>query len=301
MPKLLARALALVCAAASTAVSPAASPASASSAPAGATANAPSPRAWPAPVAHRGGAKESDENTLDAFRASLAAGCSRIETDIRMTRDGALVLMHDNTVARTTTATGSVEDMSAAEVRALRTKKTGASVPFLDDLLALRDGHPGLFLQLELKTNKKQYPDAVLAPYCLAIHRAVSARCPSSAFAYSSFDRRALAAMRRVAPDARLILLARACDETNIAAARSLGASAISCKLSAATPETVAQARRAGLVVGGWSAPALSDYQQAAELGLAFVTTDRPAEVIAWLAAQPTAASPAPPPAAKTN
>ncbi|NLF86295.1 MAG: glycerophosphodiester phosphodiesterase, partial [Lentisphaerae bacterium] len=45
--------------------------------------------------AHRGGRSEFDENTLSAFQASYAAGLRGFETDVRMCKDGALVIMHD--------------------------------------------------------------------------------------------------------------------------------------------------------------------------------------------------------------
>ena len=52
---------------------------------------------------HRGGRMEHDENTLSAFQASYDAGYRGFETDIRMTRDGALVITHDSSLERTTT------------------------------------------------------------------------------------------------------------------------------------------------------------------------------------------------------
>ena len=51
---------------------------------------------------HRGGRMEHDENTLSAFQASYDAGYRGFETDIRMTRDGELVISHDETLARLT-------------------------------------------------------------------------------------------------------------------------------------------------------------------------------------------------------
>ena len=59
---------------------------------------------------HRGGRMEHDENTLSAFQASYDAGYRGFETDIRMTRDGALVITHDSSLERTTDGTGTVEE-----------------------------------------------------------------------------------------------------------------------------------------------------------------------------------------------
>lgn len=70
-------------------------------------------------AAHRGSSADLPENTMAAFRAAVEAGVDQIETDIRMSKDGELVLIHDATVDRTTNGTGRVHDMTFAELRAL--------------------------------------------------------------------------------------------------------------------------------------------------------------------------------------
>ena len=79
--------------------------------------------------AHRGGAREFDENTLAAFKESYTRGLRGFETDVRMTRDGVLVILHDNALQRTFNGTGQVEEMSAEELRPLKTKKSGRPLP----------------------------------------------------------------------------------------------------------------------------------------------------------------------------
>jgi glycerophosphoryl diester phosphodiesterase len=84
--------------------------------------------------AHRGGAALWPENTLAAFRGGLAAGCSWIETDIHMTRDGHIVTFHDATLERTTNGRGRIADLTLAELRRLdagyRFSPDGRSFPF---------------------------------------------------------------------------------------------------------------------------------------------------------------------------
>ena len=70
--------------------------------------------------AHRGAMAYAPENTLAAFEAAIAQGAYRIEFDIRRTRDGELVVIHDATVDRTTDGSGAVADMTLAEVKRLR-------------------------------------------------------------------------------------------------------------------------------------------------------------------------------------
>ncbi len=76
---------------------------------------------WPGPesVAHRGSVHLAPENTLAALEAAIALGASRAEIDVRTTRDGVLVLMHDSTVDRTTNGSGALSEMTAEAVARL--------------------------------------------------------------------------------------------------------------------------------------------------------------------------------------
>lgn len=95
-------------------------------------------------VAHRGCWEGTSENTLDAISACIAFGIDMVELDVRRTADGALVLMHDDTVDRTTDGLGLVSDMTLDQVRALRVRVakggptaafTTRRVPTLDEAL----------------------------------------------------------------------------------------------------------------------------------------------------------------------
>src|SRR5690625_3089915 len=97
--------------------------------------------------AHRGGAFEFEENTMEAFRGSYEKGLRGFETDIRMTKDGELVVLHDDSLDRTHHATGPVEHKTAAELRDVSTKK-GQPFLFLDELLAYFADKPCIYLEL---------------------------------------------------------------------------------------------------------------------------------------------------------
>ncbi|MBI2384245.1 MAG: hypothetical protein HYV18_09275, partial [Gammaproteobacteria bacterium] len=77
------------------------------------------PRSGPHPLvsAHRGGAAYAPENTMPAFRNALRLGADQIETDAQLTADGALVLIHDDTLDRTTDCSGAVSAKTLAQVR----------------------------------------------------------------------------------------------------------------------------------------------------------------------------------------
>lgn len=93
--------------------------------------------------AHRGCLDSHPENTLPAFRQAIALGAQMIEFDIQLTKDSALVIMHDETVDRTTNGTGNVADLTLAQIRRLDAgvKKgasfTGTPVPTFAEVLAI--------------------------------------------------------------------------------------------------------------------------------------------------------------------
>ncbi|MFP6665290.1 MAG: glycerophosphodiester phosphodiesterase [Deltaproteobacteria bacterium] len=78
--------------------------------------------------AHRGGALEAPENTLEAFRNGIAAGADYLELDVHASADGEIVVMHDPTLERTTNGSGEVRRHTLAELQAL-----DAGYTFLDE------------------------------------------------------------------------------------------------------------------------------------------------------------------------
>ncbi len=104
-------------------------------------------------AAHRGWRSRYPENTMAAFRAALELGVDQIETDVRITKDSQLVLIHDPEVDRTTNGTGKVCDMTLAELRELDAGN-GEKIPTLVELMELVKDHPTITLDLELK----EYP-----------------------------------------------------------------------------------------------------------------------------------------------
>jgi len=87
-------------------------------------------------IGHRGGASYEPENTLLAFRNSIDQGVKWLEFDVQMTKDGALVVIHDETVDRTTDGTGPVGEMTLEQIRSLDAGK-GEKVPTFEEVLVL--------------------------------------------------------------------------------------------------------------------------------------------------------------------
>jgi glycerophosphoryl diester phosphodiesterase len=68
-------------------------------------------------VAHRGASAHAPENTMDAFRLAVEMGADAIELDVHRTRDGKLAVIHDDTLDRTTDATGAISELTLDEIR----------------------------------------------------------------------------------------------------------------------------------------------------------------------------------------
>lgn len=107
----------------------------------------------PLVTGHRGMPSTTDENTLESAVAAVAAGADAVENDIYMTTDNHLVIMHDDTVNRTTTGTGRIETMTLAQVKALKTKISGYAVPTLQEYFAAFKGRSiSHFIELKSAT-----------------------------------------------------------------------------------------------------------------------------------------------------
>lgn len=108
-------------------------------------------------AAHRGWCSKYPENTMEAFKAAAEIGVDQIETDIRITKDGELVLIHDPAVDRTTDGCGKVAEMTLAELKQLDAgvKKgkefKGSRIPTFIEFMEYVKDFPMLTLDLELK------------------------------------------------------------------------------------------------------------------------------------------------------
>ncbi|MBQ3085493.1 MAG: hypothetical protein IJC46_08615 [Clostridia bacterium] len=123
-------------------------------------------------AAHRGWSAKYPENTMEAFRAAVEIGVDQIETDVRITKDGELVLIHDATVDRTTNGTGLVRDYTLKELQALDAGShkgaefSACRIPTLVELLELVKDHPTMTLDIEMKEYPEEDREAVSYAVC---------------------------------------------------------------------------------------------------------------------------------------
>ena len=123
-------------------------------------------------AAHRGLCARYPENTMEAFRAAVEVGVDQIELDVRITKDGEAVIIHDDTVDRTANGSGKVIDMTLAELRELDfgIKKdpsfAGARIPTFREFMDFIKDHPTMTVDVELKEYPTEGREAIAFEVC---------------------------------------------------------------------------------------------------------------------------------------
>lgn len=240
---------------------------------------------WERPLilAHRGGRDEYDDNAVGGFADSLAHGIRGAETDIRMTADGELVVMHDAKVERTTTGEGIVEEMTFAEVTALTLRRSGEHLPAASEVLEVYRGRKDVAVEIEMKTFGDFYTPENLERYCKKLYETAASILEPGTYAFTSFSHDALATMRRLYPSARLgLIMGGAMTEEKLQEAIEL-----ECALVApehpTTKEMVDRAHAAGILVNLWCSDSIDIYRDVQAKGADFSTSNVPRKIASCL------------------
>ncbi|MGC5628391.1 glycerophosphodiester phosphodiesterase family protein [Georgenia sp. Z1344] len=244
----------------------------------------------PVAIAHRGGRLEVPENTAAAVAHAAALGVV-LETDARLTADGEVVLFHDDDLARTTSATGPIEDLDLARVQELSVEGGGAPARLADVLAA----HPDLRLNIDAKT------DEVAAP----LVEVVAAAGAADRVCLAAFSDARLARMRELLPVpaslgpgdvARLVvgsvlpvvgpMLARRVPGPDAGVVAVQVPERYRGVVPVVTRRFVAAAHRRGLQVHVWTVNEKVDMERLLDLGVDGIITDRPTLLVEVLSAR---------------
>ena len=160
-------------------------------------------------IAHRGSRGNRPENTLEAFQEALKVSSDGIELDVHLSKDGQVVVIHDETVDRTTSGKGYVKDMTLKQLKELDAgswfdpKYSNARIPTLQEVLdLLAENHFSGVLNVELKTDVFQY--SAIEEKVLALAEPYLAQF---SVIYSSFHYETLKRIKEKQPDAEIIML----------------------------------------------------------------------------------------------
>ncbi|MDX3236234.1 glycerophosphodiester phosphodiesterase family protein [Streptomyces sp. ME03-5709C] len=247
-------------------------------------------------LSHRGNDSVAPENTMPAIITSTRAGADYLEFDIVMTKDGVPVVMHDDSVDRTTTGTGNVRDMTLAQIKALDAGSkfdplyAGTRVPTLEEVLAYAERtHSGLLL--EYKGNWA-LPQVQLTVDMLQRYHQLDT------LLVQSFSTSTLKAFSQLAPDVPTILDFTTPPADPLGALAAVGAEAINVTNTAAVnPDFLAKLHGAGKGVLVYTVNSAADWRRLTDLGVDGIITDRPDRLAGWFEREVATGAPQPHPA----
>ena len=222
-------------------------------------------------IAHRGASGTFPENTLSAFRAAIDAHADMCELDVQLTRDGAVVLIHDDTVERTTDGVGEVAEFTLAELQRLDAGAhfhdgaiKGERIPTLDEVFAVTQGRCGL--NIELKAGGLEHQVAQIMQERDAFKDSI----------VSSFDWEYLKKIQQLHFNIRIALLADEKPVDLMINAVAMRAHAINPRWDMVTPDLCKAAHEKSLKVYTWTVDADARMRALMECGVDGIMTNFP-------------------------
>lgn len=232
----------------------------------------------PAVVAHRGASAYAPENTLAAFRLAVEQGADAVELDAKLTRDGEVIVIHDQTVNRTTGGTGVVREMTLAQLKALDAgalfdpKYTGEPVPTLEEVFQAVGGKVVINVEITNYTSPTDaLPDRIvdlIRKYRL-----------EEWILFSSFHPLNLLRVRRKLPAVPAALLTQAGPAGRLlrgGLGRVFSPHWFHPYYTDVSAESLAQEHRRGRKVNVWTVNAAEDIRRLSRWGIDGIITDDP-------------------------
>lgn len=156
--------------------------------------------------AHRGASGYAPENTLEAFHLAVRQGADGVELDVQMTKDGYLVVVHDESIERVSDGYGCVRDFTLSELRSFNFNRTHpeyarVQIPTLEEVYECLKP-TGMTINVELKTGVISYPGIEEAVVALTEGMGMT-----SQVIFSSFNHRSVARVKKLCPEAKTGIL----------------------------------------------------------------------------------------------
>ena len=230
-------------------------------------------------IAHRGASSYAPENTFAAFDLAIEMGARHLELDVHFSSDGHLVVIHDDTVDRTTDGSGPVTSRSLAALTALDAgawfdpRFKGERIPTLGAVL---ERYWGAHLHVELKGHS-----AGLAQR--AVDMVLSSGIATNV-TITSFQKAKLEETRAYAPELPTGWLVGEVSDAVVAQARAMGLTQLCPRAGAVTPELVSRLHAEGLVLRAWGVATEDLMRQVVTAGADGMTVNFPDKLLAYLA-----------------
>lgn len=235
-------------------------------------------------AAHRGDRATAPENTLPAVEAASRAGFEFLEIDVRLSADRVPVLMHDETVDRTTDGTGAIDELTLAQLRALDAGSwfdpafAGTPIPTFAEFAAVFAGsRQKALIELKGHWTRADLRTVVDAIYLRGVQNRV---------VFASFSLKTLASLTEVAPAIPRVVIKSGLPEDPVALLQRFGAIALVTTVDALEADATAVERMhaAGLGVLVYTLNTQRRWSEALTLGVDGIITDRPSALDGWIA-----------------
>ncbi|KIL44325.1 glycerophosphodiester phosphodiesterase [Jeotgalibacillus soli] len=230
--------------------------------------------------AHRGSSGRYPENTMKAFNEALKTGCDGIELDVQQTNDGELVVIHDETVNRTTNGRGAVALMNWREISSLDASYNKKKwfvrhrIPHLEEVLEWLTNND-MVCNIELKNNKVPYKgmeEKVLQK--IAQYRL------DERMILSSFNHQSVSELNNLAPNMEKAPLYSKKGINPLLLAQSVGATSVHANFRAISYEQMKQCQQASVAVRLYTLNRSNALQRWMESGVDAIITDYPEKAI---------------------
>lgn len=226
-------------------------------------------------VGHRGACGHAPENTMASFTMGAGMGVDAVETDVQLSKDGEVVLIHDHTVDRTTNGRGFVKDLTLADLKGLDAgswydpRYAGERIPTLRELLIWAKERVGV--AVEIKNGPIYYPGIAEKTVRLVREHGMERQV-----VLISFDHVVLREAKRIAPEIATGILYVAGLVDAVGAARAAKADAVHPNWAFVTPELVRAVHAEGLAISAWNSSDLATLRALSDMGVDSVGTDDP-------------------------
>jgi glycerophosphoryl diester phosphodiesterase len=227
-------------------------------------------------IAHRGFSSIYPENTMLSFEKALETGCDGIELDVHLSRDGQLVIIHDETVNRTTNGTGYVKDMTFGELRSLKIEKE-QRIPSLEEYFDFIE-KTNLFTNIELKNDIFRY-DGMEEKVIAAIRK----RNLSEKIIFSSFNHFSILKCKTLAPEISCAFLTYSWYIDVGAYTKHHGLPYVHPLYTSLTDEAVKEIHSHDISINTYTVNDPGETRRLATLGIAGIITDDPKMLRAML------------------
>jgi len=217
-------------------------------------------------IGHRGANGYEPENTLVSFEKAIEMGADGIELDVHLSSDGHLIVIHDETIDRTTNGTGAVNQLTLEELKSFKINEK-YSIPTLEEVLDLVNQR--CFVNIELKNQ-----DTAEKVVQLIEHYISDKKWNNNLFIVSSFDWNALQQVRFLNENIRIGVLTETDLDLAISFARFLKAEALHPDFQLLTNEYTAKIQEKGILVFPWTVNEKIDIQRMKSFNVNGIITD---------------------------